>query len=365
MESLTSTVRTLGLPPVAAREICAFLGEPEVAVERRATISRAAGTCSAEMGQLILSSIGLRCATLFERCLKREERSALSRKVELITILGNVFAVNGAAFRGRIEAIQQLAASGNLGREFPIVVFVGSHHRRPRPPTTLERDVWVRRMLVAVLCLLHSISVRDHVTSASDVIGNSEGDAVFVCPVSLCGWLLEYPVVYDVCGPYDEFPCDDIIDSVLRRLDTPEYAKIVCDRMSNSRWQVPLQSGNCLAGEQLSLVTAQYSIDPCSSGLPLEFATVSFSYPTGGLCEGDFGAVVRCCIARWKLCMVRRADSCASEGSDTLVYACSASCEPRSRTCHFACTTKQESAHTGELRVTFASRCITLYAVAL
>lgn len=108
----------------------------------------------------------------------------------------NTFVVHTERLRARLS---QLAAELQCLSSAPIAIYVGDKLRVPQLSSgatdveQVERCSRLRETLDALVNLLSgSPRPERHIAF----------DCPRVCPVSLCGVILGYPVVYDVCGPY-------------------------------------------------------------------------------------------------------------------------------------------------------------------
>ena len=235
-----------------------------------------------EAAQLELVACGIRCASLLERPLRPSVCRAFLQHVSLLRLDGsNMFMVCADRLSERLAELKSASPSA-----LPVIVFAGRHHSRPREASDRERRVWASRMCrvvqsitAAVLGAQRTSAVAEFACCLTDNVGSDSVALFNVCPVSLSGWLLEYPVVYDVCGPY----VDDA--------DWP----VSCAEMTPSTHCSPaeMHAGNCLAGIPLVLQTALFKPleEAATAVIPTTLATVvgksgtldrtmlSFSYP--------------------------------------------------------------------------------------
>jgi hypothetical protein len=324
------------LPSAAKIEIRRFL-EPRI--HRTITTKTVPRGSNIENGQVCLVACDLRSASLFERFIKPADRTTLLQLgVELLTIDGNVFAVNRGLLMARIDDVIGAAlGERDMAGVLPVVSFSGSQHTHPRHPTRPEYDNWVYRLVLLLLRLQHAFALAESSVGVAFSSGNTTLENVFVCPVSLCGWLLEYPVVYDVCGPYSDIS-ESVIDILRSRLQTRTFIthQLLClPPPADSMWDtltrifalnlVPLSSGNCLGGEPLNLVAAHFSCtiqsDAHTRPVPVAFSStstqlqttvISFSLPMKSLRDLDKqcrSGHVAYSVANWKRSFLRRLEA--------------------------------------------------------
>jgi len=259
-----------------------------------------------EAAQLELVACGIRCASLLERPLRPSVCRAFLQHVSLLRLDGsNTFMVCADRLFERLAGLKSASASA-----LPVIVFVGRHHSRAREASDSERRVWASRMCrvvqsiaAAVLGAQRTNAVAEFACCLTDDFGSDSVSLFSVCPVSLTGWLLEYPVVYDVCGPYADDT--DWLVSCAEMIRTP----------STHCTPAEMHAGNCLAGVPLVLQTALFKPleeATCAAVFPTTLATVvgksgtlhramiSFSYPT-------HVNVVPAVITHWRMVLQHRA----------------------------------------------------------
>lgn len=204
----------------------------------------AGGFSEAEAAQAELVYAGIRCAMLFERPVRPAMQRAILPFVSLVCVDGyNMFGVNACLLRDRFVEDGLNLARG-APPTLPALVFAGCHNPRPLLATREEKFSWSGRLAEAAKRLVTAIeiaNVKGLVAEVTCVTPTACGDdVVSVCPVSLTGWLLEYPVIYDVCGPYP----------------LPGPLVLAASVVDAAAAPVAMLPGNCLAGVPLLLQTA-------------------------------------------------------------------------------------------------------------
>lgn len=285
-----------------------------------------------EAHQLELVSRGVRCAMLFERGLNASHLRALVLSPTCTLCFdGNIFAISLPRLFERVTSLAvdvlELRACPSSESSLPLLVFAGSHLSRPELASDSYHRAWARRLLSVARIILSEAAA----AVLEKRVANFSSDAHFdghvtVCPVSLTGWLLEYPCVYDVCGPYP-----DVLDGGHAMLDSIRYApalacyhdiarmafgdgatfstKALADQTERAHVAVPMRAGNCLTAVPLMLLAALFKIVPLSRGSGITSAesealtsehlttctAISFSIP---LCMYP---VAQARVAQWKL----------------------------------------------------------------
>ena len=212
---------------------------------------------------------------------------ALRDQCVVIDVLGQLFLVNRAAVTRRI-CIEDV---------YPI--FVSSALRNLRLPTGRELDGWRARLKTVVASLANDLSGATDVKGAAVEAAVLDPSKLVICPVALCGVLLGYPCVYDVCGPYD--------DSAASAMDAASGPMVPGD--------------NCLGGAPLSVCKLSATIQ--TEGISGATVSIGFSVPiyilqaTSGNDLDHMRHTIKAGIDRWESDMQSLAAAISASTDDS------------------------------------------------